>query len=66
LGDDVEESIGSSSSPLKSYSSSSTKMISSISLSLAHSRASRGQGAVLSKVTSHDSRTVLVSRLNTL
>jgi hypothetical protein len=27
---------------------------------------SRGQGAVLLKVTSHDSTTVLVSRLNTL
>jgi hypothetical protein len=65
-GDDVEGSSGSSSSPSKPYSSSSTKMLSSISLSHAHSKTSRGQGVISLKVTSHDSTTVLVSRLNTL
>jgi hypothetical protein len=64
--DDVEGSSGSSSSPSKPYSSSSTKILSSFSLSPAHSKTSRGQVAVSSKVTSHDSTMVLVSRLNTL
>jgi hypothetical protein len=63
-GDDIDGSSGSSSSQSKPYSSSSTKMLYSTSLSSAHSKTSRGQGAVLSKVTSHDSITVLVSRLN--
>jgi hypothetical protein len=62
-GDDVEGSSGTSSSSSMPYSPSSTKMISSIFLSPAHSKTSRGQGAVLSKVTSHDSAMVLVSRL---
>jgi hypothetical protein len=65
-GDDVEGSSGSSSSPSKPYCSSFTKMLSSISLSPAHSKTSRGQGVVLLKVTSYDSTTVLVSMLNTL
>jgi hypothetical protein len=65
-GDDVEGRSGSSSSSSKPYSSSSTKMLSSISLSPAHSKTSRRQGADLLKVTSHDSTTMLVSRLNTI
>jgi hypothetical protein len=39
-GDDVEGSSGSSSSPSMPYSPSSTKMLSSISLSPAHSKTS--------------------------
>jgi hypothetical protein len=62
-GDDVGGSSGSSSSPLMPYSPSSTKMLSSISLSPAPSKISQGQGAVSLKVTSHDSTTVLVSKL---
>jgi hypothetical protein len=65
LGDDIDGCCASSSSPSKPYSSSSIKMLSSISLSHAHSKTSHGQGAVLLKVTSHDSTTMLVSRLNT-
>jgi hypothetical protein len=64
--DYVDGSSGSSSSQLKLCSSSSTKVLSSIFLSPAHSKISRGQGAVSLKVTSHDSTTVLVSRLNIL
>jgi hypothetical protein len=64
-GDNVEGSSGSSSSPSTPYSPSSTKMLSSIPLSSAHSRTSRGQGAILLKATSHNSTTMLVSRLNT-
>jgi hypothetical protein len=41
--DDVEGSSGSSSSLSMSYSPSSIKMLSSISLSLAHSKTSCGQ-----------------------
>jgi hypothetical protein len=59
-GVDVDECSGSSSSLLKPYSSSSTKMLSSISLSPAHSNTSWGQGVVSSKVTSCDSTMVLV------
>jgi hypothetical protein len=59
-GDDVEGRNRSSSSPSKPYSFSSTKMISSISLSPGHSKISLGQGAVLLNITSHDSTTVLV------
>jgi hypothetical protein len=58
--------ICSSSSPSKLYSSSYTEILSSISLSPALSKTSRGQGAVSSKVISHDSTMVLVSRLSTL
>jgi hypothetical protein len=57
-GDDVDGSSGSSSSLLKPYSSSSIKMLSSISLSPAHLRTLWGQGAVSSKVTSDDSITM--------
>jgi hypothetical protein len=66
LGDDVEGSSDSSSSPSKSYSSSTTNMLSSISLSSTHSKTSQGKGAFSSKVTSHDSTMVLVLRLSTL
>jgi hypothetical protein len=62
-GDDVDESSGSSLSPSTPCSPSSTKILSYISLSPAHSKTSRGQGAVSSKVTSHDLTTVLVSKL---
>jgi hypothetical protein len=62
-GDDVDGSSGSSLSPSMPYSPSSTKMLSSISLSPAHAKTPQGQGAVSSKVTSHDSTTVLVSKL---
>jgi hypothetical protein len=65
-GDDVEGSSCLSLASSKLYSSSSTKMLSSIFLSPAHSRTSRGQEVVLSNVTSYDSTTVLVSRLNTI
>jgi hypothetical protein len=65
-GDDVEGSSGSSSSPSTPYSPSSTKMPSSIFLSPAQSKTSHGQWAVMSKITSHDSTTVLVSKLKTL
>jgi hypothetical protein len=47
VGDDVEGSSGSSSSPLKLYSFSSTKMSYSISLSPEHSKTSRGQGVLI-------------------
>jgi hypothetical protein len=66
LDDDVNGSSDSSSSLLKPYSSSVTKMLSSISLSPAHSKTSQGQGAVSSKITSYDSIMMLVSRLNTI
>jgi hypothetical protein len=62
-GDDVDGCNGSSSSPSMAYSPSSTKMFSSIFLTLAHSRTPRGQEVVSSNVTSHDSTTVLVSTL---
>jgi hypothetical protein len=66
-GDEVDAgAICLSSSPLKPYRSSSAKILSSISLALAISKTSRGQGIVLSKVTSHDSTMLLVSRLSTL
>jgi hypothetical protein len=66
-GDEVDAGvICSSSSPLKPYRSSSAKILSSISLALAISKTSRGQGIVSSKVTSHDSTMLLVSRLSTL
>jgi hypothetical protein len=65
-GDDVEGSNDSSSSSSTPYSPSYTKMLSSISLSPAHSRTSQGQGAVSSNVTSYNSTTVLISRLNIL
>jgi hypothetical protein len=64
LSDDVERISGSSSSSPTSYNPSSIKILSSISLSHAHSKTSWGQGLVSSKVTSHDSTTVLVSRLS--
>jgi hypothetical protein len=63
--DDVDGCSGSSSLLLKPCSSSSTKMLSYISLSPTHSKASRAQGAFLSKVILHDSTMVLVLRLNT-
>jgi hypothetical protein len=67
LRDEVDAgAICLSSSPSMSYSSSSTKILSSIFLSLALSKTSRVQGAISSKVTSHDSTMVLVSRLSTL
>jgi hypothetical protein len=65
LGHNVDGSSGSYSSWSKPGSSSSTKMLSSIFLSPTHSKISQGQGAVSSKIISHDSTTVLVSRLNT-
>jgi hypothetical protein len=65
-GNDVDGSSDPSSSQSKPYSSSSIKMLSSISLSLAQSKTSRGPWAVSLKVTSYDSITVLVLRLNTL
>jgi hypothetical protein len=49
MGDNVDGSSDSSSSPSMPYSPSSTIMLSSISLSPAHSMTPRGQGAVLSK-----------------
>jgi hypothetical protein len=61
--DDIEGSSGSYLSPSTPYSSSSIEMLSSISLSPAHSRTSWGLGAVSSKVTSYDSTMVLVSKL---
>jgi hypothetical protein len=65
-GDDVAGSSTSSSSPSMPYSPSSTKILSSISLSPAHWKTSRGQGAISLKVTSDDSTMVLVLRLNTI
>jgi hypothetical protein len=62
-GDDVDGSSGSSLSLSMPYSPSSTKMLSAISLSPAHSTTPRGQGAVSSKVASHDSTMVLFSKL---
>jgi hypothetical protein len=66
-GDKVDAGvICSSSSPSRPYSFSSTKIHSFIFLSPAPSKTSREHGAVSLKVTSHDSTTMLVSRLSTL